>query len=72
MISAIHSSMLAGSFDISDTLWTIGQIGAFIGGTIAIGVFFVPRIFALIAKLERYEITIMSALGIAFGLARTS
>ena len=28
-----------------------------------------PRLFALIAKLERYEVTIMFALGLAFGLS---
>ncbi|MEO9364160.1 MAG: cation:proton antiporter [Nitrososphaera sp.] len=69
MISAMHAGVVSGSFDFMQILATIGQIGLFIGGTIAAGVILMPRIFALIAKLERYEITVMFALGTAFGLA---
>lgn len=69
MISAMHAGVVSGSFDFMQILVTIGQIGLFIGGTIAAGVILMPRIFALIAKLERYEITVMFALGTAFGLA---
>lgn len=69
MISAMHSGVVSGSFEFSQILLTIGQIGLFIGGTIAAGVIAMPKIFSLISRLERYEITIMFALGTAFGLA---
>jgi CPA2 family monovalent cation:H+ antiporter-2 len=69
MISAMHAGVVSGSFDFMQILVTIGQIGLFIGGTIAAGVILMPKIFALIARLERYEITVMFALGTAFGLA---
>jgi monovalent cation:H+ antiporter-2, CPA2 family len=69
IISAMHSGIVSGSFEFTETLVTMGEIGLFIGGTIGAGVLLMPRIFALIAKLERYEITIMFALGTAFGLA---
>ncbi|HEU4605428.1 MAG TPA: cation:proton antiporter, partial [Nitrososphaera sp.] len=69
IISAMHSGIVSGSFELTEIMVTIGEIGLFIGGTIAAGVLIMPRIFALIAKLERYEITIMFALGTAFGLA---
>lgn len=69
MISAMHSGVVSGSFEFSQILLTIGQIGLFIGGTIAVGVIAMPKIFSLISRLERYEITIMFALGTAFGLA---
>lgn len=69
MISAMHSGVVSGSFEFTQILVTIGQIGLFIGGTIAVGVIAMPRIFSLISRLERYEITIMFALGTAFGLA---
>jgi CPA2 family monovalent cation:H+ antiporter-2 len=69
MISAMHAGVVSGSFDVLQILMTIGQIALFIGGTIAAGVIFMPKIFALIARLERYEITVMFALGTAFGLA---
>ena len=69
IISVLHSGILIGSFDFMQILITICEIGLFIGGTIAAGTLVMPRIFTLIAKLERYEITIMFALGTAFGLA---
>ena len=69
IISAMHSGVVSGSFEFTEILVTMGKIGLFIGGTIGAGVLLMPRIFALIAKLERYEITIMFALGTAFGLA---
>lgn len=69
IISAMHSGVVSGSFELTEIIVTMGEIGLFIGGTIAAGVLIMPRIFALIARLERYEITIMFALGTAFGLA---
>jgi CPA2 family monovalent cation:H+ antiporter-2 len=69
IISAMHSGVVSGSFALTETLVTMGEIGLFTGGTIGAGVLIMPRLFALIAKLERYEITIMFALGTAFGLA---
>lgn len=69
MISAMHAGVVSGSFDFVQILTTIGKIGLFIGGTIGAGVILMPKIFALIAKLERYEVTVMFALGTAFGLA---
>jgi CPA2 family monovalent cation:H+ antiporter-2 len=69
MISAMHAGVVSGSFDIVELVTTVGKIGLFIGGTIAAGVLLMPKLFSLIAKLERYEVTIMFALGTAFGLA---
>jgi CPA2 family monovalent cation:H+ antiporter-2 len=69
IISAMHSGVVSGSFALSEILVTMGKIGLFIGGTIGAGVLVMPKIFELIAKLERYEVTIMFALGTAFGLA---
>jgi monovalent cation:H+ antiporter-2, CPA2 family len=69
IISAMHSGVVSGSFEFTQLLTTIGSIGLFIGGTIGVGVLVMPKLFSLIAKLERYEVTIMFALGTAFGLA---
>src|SRR5574341_1563447 len=69
IISAMHSGVVSGSFEFTQILATIGQIGLFIGGTIVAGVLVMPKLFSLISRLERYEITIMFALGTAFGLA---
>jgi CPA2 family monovalent cation:H+ antiporter-2 len=69
IISAMHSGVISGSFEFIQLLTTVGRIGLFIGGTIAVGIIVMPKLFSLIAKLERYEVTIMFALGTAFGLA---
>jgi len=69
IISAISSGVVTGAFDVGQIFTTVGKIGLFIGGTIAVGVLLMPRLFSLVAKLDRYELTIMLALGTAFGLA---
>jgi monovalent cation:H+ antiporter-2, CPA2 family len=69
ILSAIHSGVVSGSFEIGQILFTIGKIGLFIGGIIAAGVLLMPKLFSLVTRLERYELTIMLALGTAFGLA---
>ncbi|MGH9991346.1 MAG: cation:proton antiporter [Nitrososphaera sp.] len=69
IISAISSGVVSGAFDIGQIFTTIGSIGLFIGGTIAVGVLVMPKLFSIVARLDRYELTIMLALGTAFGLA---
>jgi CPA2 family monovalent cation:H+ antiporter-2 len=69
IISAMHSGVVSGSFGVEQIFLTIGKIGLFIGGTIAAGVLVMPKLFSLVARLERYELTIMLALGMAFGLS---
>lgn len=69
ILSSIHSGVVSGTFEVSQIFFTLGKIALFIGGTIAAGMLFMPKLFALVAKLERYELTIMLALGTAFGLA---
>ena len=72
IISAMHSGVVNGSFEVSQVIFTVAKIGLFIGGTIAAGVLLIPKLFSLVAKLDRYEITIMLALGLAFGLSFAS
>ena len=69
MLSAMHSTVMSGSVEFSVIMWTIAKIGMFFAGTLTLGIFIVPKIFDLIARLERYEITITFALGLAFGLS---
>lgn len=69
MLSTMHSTVMSGSVEFSVIMWTIAKIGMFFGGTLTLGIFIVPKIFNLIARLERYEITITFALGLAFGLS---
>ncbi len=69
MLSTMHSTVMSGSVEFPVIMWTIAKIGIFFGGTLTLGIFIVPKIFDLIARLERYEITITFALGLAFGLS---
>jgi len=72
IISAMHAGVLNGTVEFSQIALTVAKIGLFMGVTIGAGVLAIPRLFALVSKLERYEITVMLALGLAFGLAFTS
>ena len=69
MISTMHSGIVTGSFEFSVLIWTIAKIGIFFAATLTLGILLVPKLFNIIAKLERFEITITFALGLAFGLS---
>lgn len=69
MISTMHSIVVTGSFEFSVMIWTIAKIGMFFAATLTLGILIVPRLFNIIAKLERFEIIITFALGLAFGLS---
>lgn len=69
MISTMHSGIITGSFEFSVLIWTIAKIGIFFAATLTLGILIVPKLFNVIAKLERFEITITFALGLAFGLS---
>lgn len=69
LISTLHSGVVTGSFEYSVVMWTIAKIGIFFAVTLGLGILLVPKLFDLIAKLERFEITMTFALGLAFGLS---
>jgi CPA2 family monovalent cation:H+ antiporter-2 len=72
IISALHAGVATGTFGLSEIALTAGKIGLFMGSTITIGVLLVPRLISLVERLERYEITIMLVLGMAFALSFAS
>lgn len=69
LISTLHSGVVTGSFEFSVVMWTIAKIGMFFAVTLTLGILLVPKLFNLITKLERFEITVTFALGLAFGLS---
>ena len=70
LISTLHSSVLLGAFiTFDDMLWKIAEIGLFIGATVVLGCLGMPKIFSALANFERFEFTILVALGLAFGLS---
>ena len=72
LLSSMHSSIIIGSFDLETISWKLVQLGLFIGGTIILGVLAMPKIFSFISNLERYEFTVLAAVGLAFGLSYLS
>ena len=69
LISTLHSSVLSHTFNLEQMLWEVAKIGMFIGGTVTVGCFAMPKIFSLLSNIPRYEFTILVALGLAFGLS---
>lgn len=72
ILSTLSSTVTAGVFDFESLGWSLLKILVFIGGTIGAGVLLMPRLFEALSRLERYEITFIVALGIAFGLSYLS
>jgi len=69
LISTLHSSVLSGAFSFDQMIWEIAKISMFIGGTVTLGCLGMPKVFSLLSNIPRYEITILVALGLAFGLS---
>lgn len=69
MLSTMHSAVTSGAVEFPVILGAIAKIGLFFGATLTLGILIVPKLFDLISRLQRYEITITFALGLAFGLS---
>lgn len=69
LISTLHSSVLSGAFSFDQMIWEVAKISMFIGGTVVLGCLGMPKVFSLLSNIPRYEITILVALGLAFGLS---
>lgn len=69
MISTMHATVIGGAFDFTNTLLIIGKIGVFFAGTLGLGILVIPKIFGFISNFERFELSIIFALGFAFGLS---
>ena len=50
LISTLHSSVLSHTFNLDQMLWEIAKIGMFIGGTVTVGCFAMPKIFSQIGR----------------------
>ncbi|MCW4023833.1 MAG: cation:proton antiporter [Candidatus Bathyarchaeota archaeon] len=54
---------------VADSLWLVAKLIIFIGGTLIVGGFFIPKIIDRVAKTEKTEIVYILMLGVCFVFA---
>jgi CPA2 family monovalent cation:H+ antiporter-2 len=54
---------------VTSSLWLVAKLVVFIGGTLAVGGFFIPKILDRIGKAENHELFYVLMLGVCFGFA---
>ncbi len=69
LLAALQSYSSLGSFDIAPVGWEIAKIVLFIGGTLGIGKFIIPRLIDWLAATREPEILMITTVGLAFGFA---
>ena len=69
MLAILESIVSVGSLSPAVIGWDIAKIGLFVGGTLAVGGFIIPKAIDKVAEIERDEVLILAAVGLCFGLA---
>jgi CPA2 family monovalent cation:H+ antiporter-2 len=69
LLSVLTSTVVNGSLEFANISWIILKIFAFIFGSLALGIFLVPRIINRMVKLGNNEVLVLIVLGLAFGLS---
>ena len=66
ILTAVSSS---GGVSAGDLAVTAGRLGAFLVVLLVVGVFTIPRLMRAVVRLNRPETTVVTAIGICFGIA---
>ncbi len=69
LLAILQSSVTIGSVTLMSVSLEIGKIALFIGGTLLIGIFTIPRLIDWLASIKRPEILMITSVGLAFGMA---
>ena len=69
MLAILQSVASTGDLSIQEIALVIGVVLAFIGGVLYLGSRTVPKLVDLMGKTDRYDLILITVLGVAFGLS---
>jgi monovalent cation:H+ antiporter-2, CPA2 family len=69
LLSVITSTVANGSIQFANISWVLIKIAAFVFGSLAIGLFLIPRVINRVARIGNNEVLLLIVLGLAFGLS---
>lgn len=69
MLAVLQSTATVGHLSFQEIAVSIGLVLAFIGGVLFIGVRAIPKLVDLIGKTSRFDLLLITVMGVAFGLS---
>jgi CPA2 family monovalent cation:H+ antiporter-2 len=69
LLAVITSSIQNGSLNLTNITWLLSKAAAFIIGSLALGIFLVPRIIDRVTRSGNAEVVLLIVLGLTFGLS---
>jgi monovalent cation:H+ antiporter-2, CPA2 family len=69
ILAMLQNVAVANTISVVDSLWLIAKLAIFIGGTLIVGGFFLPKAIDRVARTESKELLYISLLGICFAFA---
>ncbi len=66
ILAVLQDFAIANALSVTDSLWLVGKLVIFIGGTLVVGGYFIPKAIDRIAETESKELLYVSLLGICF------
>jgi CPA2 family monovalent cation:H+ antiporter-2 len=69
MLAVLQSVAATGDLEILEIAILVGVVLAFIGGVLIVGSRTVPKLVDLMGKTDRYDLILITVLGVAFGLS---
>ena len=69
MLATLDSALSGGSPSLAVIVLGVAKIVLFVGGTLAIGGFVIPRMIDRVAETRREDVLILAAVGLCFGVA---
>jgi CPA2 family monovalent cation:H+ antiporter-2 len=69
MLAILQSVASTGDLEIQEIAIVVGVVLAFIGGVLYLGSRTIPKLVDLMGKTDRYDLILITVLGVAFGLS---
>jgi Kef-type K+ transport systems, membrane components len=69
LLAMLQNIAVTNAISVTESIWLVAKLVFFIGGTLVIGGFFIPKILDRFEKIENHELFYVLMLGVCFGFA---
>ena len=69
LLAMLQNLAIAQAFSITSTVWLVTKLVVFIGGTLVVGGFLIPKLIDRFAQVEKQELLYILMLGVCFAFA---
>ncbi len=69
LLAMLQNVAVTSAFSVTASLWLIAKLVVFIGGTLVVGGFFIPKLIDRFSKVQNHELLYILMLGVAFAFA---